>query len=392
MIDRKQAIAGALLVALVAGLAGFVVGHRGLLPVPGGRAAPPAEWQQLELVRSYIKSHFVEPVPDARLIEGALRGLVESTGDAYSVYLNRNRYTQFLESLNDSFSGIGVQVEYRDNFVTVVSPLKDTPGARAGLRRGDRVVAVDGRNVTHLHLDEVVSLIRGPAGTQVRLTIEREQRKFDVNLTRAHIPLPQIDWRMLETQPKIGYVQLYQFNTGLGERLQEAIAALRSQGMQGLILDLRGNPGGLLSEAVNVASVFLPPGPVVHVVDRKGVRQTYNSQGTGFDLPLVVLVDGDSASAAEIVAGALKDREQAILVGTRTFGKASVQNMFELPDGSGLKLTIARYLTADGQSIHETGIAPDVVVEVDPELALPLNDLRHPQLKQAVEIIRQRLR
>lgn len=343
------------------------------------------------MVRSYVQDRYVDPITEQQLLEGAIRGLVEATGDKYSTYFSQKAYTEFLQELRDQLSGIGVQVEYKDNYVTIVAPMKDTPGARAGLRSGDRIVAVNGKDVTGLNFEEVVSMIRGPAGTPVRLTIDRNREILHVSLVRAKIPVPQIEWRMLETNPRVGYIHLIQFNEGIGERTRAALDALRAQGMQGLILDLRQNPGGFLHEAVAVASLFVPEGPVVHVVSRTGARETHNSKGRGFDLPLVVLVDEGSASASEVVAGAIKDRGAGVLVGGRTFGKASVQTFFELPDGSGLKLTTARYLTAGGYSINQKGIEPNIAVPAPADLKLSLDDPNHPQMRKALEVLRTRM-
>lgn len=398
LIHRKQAIAGAVLLALVAGLAGVYAGQSGLLStwrLPGlglGNDDQAALWNQLEAVHSYIGGRYVEPVPDDELLRGAIQGMIEATGDDYSLFLNREEYTSMLADFDDHFGGIGVEVELRENVVTVVSPIQGTPGAAAGLRPGDQIIGVDGRSLDDMALHQAVTLIRGPAGTGVRLTIRRSEQTFDVSIVRADIPIPQMDYSMLLQNPRIGYIQLYQFNTGLSTRVREAIADLREQGMQGLILDLRRNPGGLLTEAVKVAELFVPAGPVVHIVDRKGSRETREARGPGFDLPLVVLVDNGSASASEIVAGAVRDRKAGTLVGVTTYGKGSVQSFFDLPDGAGLKLTTARYLTAGGYSIHQTGIAPDVAVPVPEGVTLPLDDPSHPQLQTALEILRKRIR
>lgn len=406
MLELRRALAAGALIALVFGLGGFYAGQlaaapdgpgvavRGLLgrpaPAPAQPQVAPGDWRQLEAVRGYIKERFVDPVPEAELIRGAIRGLVESTGDKYSVYMSPEQYTNFLRHFEDSFGGVGVQVELKDNFVTVVKPIKGTPGEKAGLRTGDRIVGVDGRDVTRMSLDEVVQLIRGPEGTKVRLTVNREDRKFEVTLTRTRIQMPSLSSQMLE--PGIGYIRIEEFNTRIGARVREKLTQLRGQGLRALILDLRQNPGGLLSEAVEVSSLFLGPGPVVHVVGRDGSRETLNSKGKApFDLPLVVLVDEGSASASEIVAGAIKDRGAGVLMGARTFGKGSVQTFFDLEGGAGLKLTTARYLTAGGHSIHQKGIDPDMVVEVPKTARLDLDDPKHPQVQQAVEWLRRKI-
>lgn len=405
MLNPRRALAGAALVALLSGTGGFYLGHmstvsgspgqwlRHLVGVPSPTPARvvPGDWRQLDAVRAHVKERYVDPIPEDELVRGAIRGLVESTGDKYSNYMTTEQYTGYLRHFQESFGGVGVQVELKDNFVTVVRPIQGTPGEKAGLRTGDRIMGVDGRDTVQLSLDEVVQLIRGPEGTQVRLTVSREpyRDRFEVSLTRSKIQTPNMSGYML--QSGIGYIRIEEFNSKIGERVRDKISELRGQGMRGLILDLRQNPGGLLSEAVDVASLFVGPGPVVHIVGRDGNRETYNSHGKGFDLPLAVLVDEGSASASEIVAGAVKDRHVGVLIGVKTFGKGSVQTFFDLEGGAGLKLTTARYLTAGGHSIHQKGIEPDVVVETPKASPADLLSHQNPQIQRAADWLKARI-
>lgn len=411
VMPRRKAISLILAVALFCSLAGIFIGQAGLVPKPPpgsalgyllraiSRHAPePPGWQHLSEVRDTIEANFVEDVDGDLLLYGAMEGMFQAIDDPYAAFFDPERYRRLLEHYQESFTGIGVRVQQdEDRYLKVVRPLPDTPGERAGLLQGDRIITVDGQDIQNLTLEEQVGLIRGPAGTQVRLTVERRgaPEHLSFTITRAVIPMPVLEYRMLDDG--IAYVQIIDFNKGLGDRLNDAMADLRRQGMRGLVLDVRGNPGGLLNAAVEAASVFVPRGPVAHVVYRDGRQETLSSRNDGFELPLVLLIDGGSASASEILAGAIRDRlPEAVLVGTTTFGKGSVQNFYDLSGGSGLKLTTARYLTAGGHMINGTGIDPHEWVELpEPQEGEPpprLDDPANPQLQRAIEILRQRLR
>lgn len=381
-----------------AGQARFVAGPvlaRLGIAVPGAPApgVTAAEWRALDAVRRAVRDNYVDPVSDQDLLTGALRGMVEATGDRYSLYLTAAEYRNYLRHFEDNFAGVGVQIEVKDNYITVVRPLQGTPGEKAGLRTGDRIVAVDGRDVTQLSLDEVVNLIRGPAGTLVRLTISRwpYREQFDVDVRRARIEIPQLEGTMLRWAPGIGYIRIEEFNTGIAARVAQKAQELRRQGMRALVLDLRQNPGGLLNEAVDVASLFVPGGPVAHVVSRTGRKETLVARGKPLGVPLAVLIDGGSASASEIVAGAVKDRGAGVLVGTRTYGKGSVQSFIDLPGGAAVKLTTARYLTAGGHMINGKGIDPDVLVPMPEGQPIARDGGRDPQVRKAVEVLMQKL-
>jgi len=410
MDERRQALIITVALVFLSSALSYYAGAANLLPrlsqrlsISGAASAPKAsdsgstasgklDYNKLDQLQQYIQSQYVDPISTDKLLEGALKGMVEATGDKYSAYMSPTEYKNFRQHLDSTFTGIGVTVETspKTGYVTVVAPIKNSPGEKAGLKTGDAIIQVDGKDITKLTLDEAVNLIKGPSGTKVKLTVLREgvQEPLTFTITRAKIDMPTIEWSMKEDG--IGYVKLYEFNDQLGDRLSKAIADLKSKGMTRLILDLRGNPGGLLTEAVNVASQFLPPGaPVVHIVDRKGEKETFTSKAKSpFNMPLVVLVDGGSASASEIVSGAIKDLKAGVLMGTKTFGKGTVQTFFDMTTASGekagLKLTTARYLTAGGNSIHEKGIMPDVVVE-QPKDAPAGSDL---QLDKAIAYIK----
>ncbi len=407
MDERRMGFGLSLLLVAVTGVVSYVAGAFGWppavhqqvshlkdrLPVVG-QTSSALQVERLEEVMRAIQGQYVEPVDAETLNVGALRGMVEALGDRYSSYFTPEEYRSFVQGFEPTFSGIGVTVEIsqKTGLLTVVSPIKGSPGAQAGLRTGDAIIEVDGRDITGMSLNEAVALIKGPKGTQVRLLVKREgePEPLEFVITRDTITVPVLDYRMLDQAAGIGYIQLYEFSKkGAADQVREAIADLRSQGMTRLIFDVRQNPGGLLDEVVEIASLFLPTGdPVVHIVERgKEQRALTAREAEPWDLPLVVLIDGGSASASEILAGAVKDAGVGTLIGEKTFGKGSVQTFWRLQDGSGIKLTTARYLTAGGHSIDGQGVAPDIEVG-NPDRIFP-GEPGDPQLEAAIRHIRQ---
>lgn len=407
MTDRGRAFVATLALVFASSVFSFYAGAADLFPriseglvglkARGGAPAQPlgpADLAKLKEVQQFVKEHFVDQVTDDQLLAGALKGMVQATNDKYSSYMTAEEYARFLDHLKESFSGIGVRVEMspKTNLVTVVQPLKGTPGERAGLRAGDAIIEVDGKDVTQATLDEAVQMIRGRTGTKVRLRVKREgvDKPLEFTIQRATIQLSNLEYRMVDAEAGIGYIQLLEFNTNIGKRVRDAIGDLKRQGMsRGLILDLRQNPGGLLHEAVDVAAVFVKDGdPVVHIVSRGGGKDTLKAEGKGpLGLKLVVLVDQGSASASEIVAGAIKDLRYGTLIGQKTFGKGSVQSFFDLEGGGGLRLTTARYLTAGGHMIHGKGIDPDILVEMTDRTVMP-GDPGDVQLARAIAVLK----
>lgn len=312
-------------------------------------------------VLNRVRESYVEEVPTEKLIEGALRGMVESLGDPYSTYMTPQEFQDFQAGTNGTFGGVGIVITEEDGYIVVVAPIKGTPGDRAGLRPRDRIIRVDGRDIRGVDMDTAAQLMRGKPGTEVVLEIERDDATLRVPITREVIEVNPVESKLLTGG--YGYIRLTNFNEHAGERVREALAELEKQGARGMILDLRGNPGGLLSQALEVAREFVPAGPVVYVEEKQQKeRRVLSSNLSRVRWPLVILVDGGSASASEIVAGAVQDRKAGILVGEKTFGKATVQDVFPLANGGAVKLTIGRYLTPSGRSIDKEGITPDVVV------------------------------
>lgn len=347
-------------------------------------------------VMALVKTKYVDPVSLMDLVsayskQGSIAGMLKTLNDPYTRYMNKADYASFTEQTEGTFAGIGVTVDLKGDYVVVGQPFKGTPGEKAGLLPGDLIIAVDGKSTKNMALDAAVSLIRGPAGTTVVLTIERTSegrvQTMEVRIKRAIIHVPTVEYEVLKDKAgPIGLVSIMQFSRGTSTELRDALAELRASGVKGLILDLRYNPGGLLDEAISVCAQFLSGGKVLSVVDRSRTEQPLYAQSyKPFGGPIVMLVNEWSASASEITAGALQDRKIATLVGVKTFGKGVVQTVFPIAGGGGLSLTTSRYLTAGGRAIHKIGIEPDVRVE------LPEGSKTDVQFDKALEVLREKM-
>ncbi len=327
---------------------------------------------------AYIEVNYVEPVDQKSLVYGAIRGLTEAL-DPHSVFLEPEEYSILESDAEGRFAGVGVEVSMRDGWLTILTVFEGGPADKAGLEPGDRFLEIEGMDARDIRLYDAVRLIRGKAGTEVTVTIRRESTDTAIErkLRRAFIDVDPIDLRYLGNRVVYVQIRAFQEDTAelLSEALDQAVSVLhRKGGVEGLLLDLRDNGGGLLREAVLVSDEFLSSGVILTTRGRGGeLIQEFSARrgGTRPNWPMVILINEQTASAAEIVAGALNDHERAVLVGTRTFGKGSVQNIFELPDGSALKLTIARYYTPSGRSIQAEGISPDILVEQPKEEGMP---------------------
>ncbi len=340
-------------------------------------------WEAWKLLHEY----YVRPLDDTKLVQGAIRGMYRATGDKHTSYMDPDEYRQATISLAGEYEGIGAWVDTSGDYVSIVSPMKGSPAEKAGLKPGDKIIAVDGEDVTGVPPDLVVRRVLGPAGTKVRLTIKRDdQEPFDVVITRAKITIPSVEGHMLDDG--VAYVALYTFGNKTADDLHNTLKDLMAQHPKGLILDLRNNGGGYLATAVDVASEFLPKGKVVLYEESKdGSRKAYKAHGGGLalDVPMVVLVNEGTASASEIVSGALQDYGRAVLVGVTTYGKGSVQNWIPLSNNQGaVRITVALWLTPKGRQISGKGLTPDVKVERTKE---DLKADRDPQLDKAKELI-----
>lgn len=327
-------------------------------------------------VLDLVQRNYVKDVTQIELINAAVKGMLQGL-DPHSTFMTTDEYKEMQETTSGEFVGVGIEISMENGQVVVVAPIEDTPAFRAGLQSGDVILSIDGQPAQELSLQEVVSRIRGAKGTEVELGILHSDAKTPqtVRITRDAIPLISVKSKPLED----GYywVRLTRFSEKTTNELKAALSqaakdAKAQGGMKGIVLDLRNNPGGLLDQAVSVADIFLKEGDIVSIKGREDANQrTYSAkkQADDIDLPLVVLVNAGSASASEIVAGALRDQKRALILGERSFGKGSVQNIIPLPDGSGLKLTVALYYTPNGSSIQAEGIVPDVEVVFEPPRA-----------------------
>jgi carboxyl-terminal processing protease len=341
-------------------------------------------WEAWDIVhREFVD----QPVDDLVLMRGAIRGLLDALGDEHTAYMDPEEYSQANIPLQGEYEGIGAWVDTEAQFLTIIAPMPNSPAERAGLHPGDEIVGVDGQDVTGLDGSLVIRRVLGPAGTKVVLSIRREgePQDFDVEVVREKIAVPSVESRMLDSG--IAYVRLYSFSESTDRDLRQALSELLAQAPQALILDLRGNGGGYLSSAVDVASEFIQDGTILTERYGDGREQIYSANGNGLatEIRLAVLIDAGSASASEIVAGAIQDYGRAILVGETTFGKGSVQNWRALSgDGGAVRVTIARWYTPDSRSIQDAGLTPDILVELTQE---DFDAQRDPQLDRAVEAL-----
>jgi len=322
------------------------------------------------------------------LVFGAIDGMVKAVGDPYTVFFRPKESKEFNEQISGSFSGIGIEIGLKDDVLTVIAPIKNTPAARAGLLAGDKILKIDDKKTEGMKLDEAVSLIRGPKGTSVKLTILREKAKEtkEVTIIRDIIKIPAVEWKLLGEDT--AYIEIFTFNKNVDSEFEKAAREIAESKAKRIILDLRDNPGGLLDSAINIAGYFLDADKVV-AIERfgDGREEQFKTQPNARlkNYPVVVLINKGSASASEILAGALKDNRGVLIIGETSFGKGSVQEMADLPQKTSLKITVAKWLTPSGKSIDENGIKPDV------EAKMTENDIKEgkdPQLDKALEIIK----
>jgi len=339
-----------------------------------------------------VRDEFYGQVPDGKMLErGATRGALATLNDPNTTYIEPKAAAMERADLAGQFEGIGATVQTNDKGqLLIVSPFPGSPAEKAGLKPNDVVLKVDGKDIAGLGTTEAVTLIRGPKGSSVVLTIQRGGGDpFDVSIVRAPIETPTVSWRLLDEYdaPTVGYLRLTLFGERSNSELERGIKELRDKGAKTLILDLRNNPGGFLNAAIDIASQFIPDGTVAYERHSDGKEDAFKAKpgGVATDIPIVLLVNGGSASASEILSGAIRDRKRGILVGVKTFGKGSVQNVHQLSDGSTLHVTVAHWLTPDKHDISQAGIEPHITVEQTPEAT---SQNRDQQLERALEYLR----
>lgn len=388
---KRRLIYGVVIAALLLNLA---IGTHIYLSSAQAAEQKDSVYPNLELFANVLEKVRTEYVDGTNLtyhalVDDALKGMIDSL-DPHSEFMDPEEYQELQSDTEGEFGGLGLVVTMKDNYVTVVTPMDDTPGFRAGILSGDRIVKINGHSVDKMGLPDVVKLLRGKPDTEVTVTIQRPSSgtSKDLTLTRAIINVDMVkDINSKKEFPlgpdKIGYIRITQFGDNTSDELEDALKKLQAQGMQALILDLRGNPGGLLDEAVGVCSKFLPRGQLVVTTEGRDPDESSTRRANGHGdqlkgMPIVVLVNLGSASASEIVTGCLQDLHRAVVLGEKTFGKGSVQSIFPLEDGSALKLTTAKYYTPSHRVIHEHGITPDVIVPMTDEQEAALIFMRSP--------------
>ena len=346
-----------------------------------------------DLQEKYVDSSKLEP---EKVLYGAIGGMVNSIGDPYTTFFEPENSKKFQEEISGSFGGVGIEIGKRNDILTVIAPLKDTPAYKAGIKAGDKILKIDNKPTDNISIEEAVNLIRGKKGTKVILTINNGATK-DVELIRDTIKVPTIEWKLVEKGGKnIAYMQIFSFNQTVDSEFRKAAEEILKSDADAVVLDLRNNPGGLLDSAINLAGWFLDKGKLVVSEEfGNGLKNEFKSDGNGAlkSYPMIILINGGSASASEILAGAIHDNKGTRLVGIKSFGKGSVQELEKYDDGSSLKVTIAKWLTPDGISISETGIEPDVEVKISEEdlkeegkieIGTPGKD---PQLDKALDLL-----
>ncbi|MBO5564282.1 MAG: S41 family peptidase, partial [Lachnospiraceae bacterium] len=405
---RGRVLAGGILLGLLlgvmlsAGLFLFLKDMSVLLPQQGygigggaeGSAVNEGSESKLKLLEEYIHNHYyhAEEITTAQKEDGMYKGLVEAIGDPYSAYYNEKEYRELNEETTGEYYGIGCYVMLReeDQATVVTGVIRESPAEEAGLLPGDVIFKVDGENAIGLSLDEVVSRIKGEEGTTVQLTVYREKESEypEFTVRRARIESQTVYSEMKEGN--IGYIELTEFDIVSTEQFKTHLNDLLEKGAEGIILDLRYNLGGNVSTVTEIAGLLLPKGLVFYVEHQDGSRTEYTCDGTDFDLPLVVLVNEYSASASEILAGAVQDAEVGTLVGTQTYGKGVMQTIFPFGDGTAVKLTVANYFTRGGRNIDQVGITPDVIAELDEEAYE--EDETDTQLDKAIEVLQEKMK
>ncbi|MBS4960099.1 MAG: S41 family peptidase [Clostridiales bacterium] len=346
--------------------------------------------EKMDYITNLLNQYYVDELDFSQMEEGVYAGMVAGLGDPYTMYMSAEEFQEFNQSTEGSFYGIGVTVSMmEDNSIVVVAPVSGSPADKAGVLPDDRIIKVNGEDVTGKSLDEVVDMMKGEKDTNVTVTFYRpsESRSFESVLKRTEVKVETVKYEMKENQ--IGYIQISQFTNVTYEQFMAAYNDLISQHMKGLIIDLRNNPGGVLQVVEEITDVLVPEGTMVYTIDKANNRVDAVSDAEHIEVPLAVLVNGNSASASEILSGAVQDMGVGKLIGTQTFGKGLVQATFRLPDNSGLKVTIQKYYTPRGVCIQGTGITPDYIVELPEEYQYYLNvpEEADTQLKKALEVI-----
>lgn len=349
------------------------------------------KYEKFIYVQDLVNQYYVDKIDQDKLVEGALKGMVSNAGDKYTYYMTKKEYDDLMTQTTGSYAGLGIYLDEKDGRIAVVAPIEDSPAEKAGIKSGDLILKVNDQEFLAADMDKAIAMMKGKEGIKVKLTVYREGTgNIDFNITTAKITFKTVKSEMLDSN--IGYIRITTFDENTASAFNSALKSLQSQNMKGLVIDLRDNPGGLLETSTQIADKLVGEGNIVYTINNKGEKEEWKSDASKLNVPLVLLVNGGSASASEIVSGAVRDYKAGTLIGTKTFGKGLVQTIIGLKDGSGIKVTIARYYTPSGECIQGKGITPDIVLD------LPEKDknreLKHNediQLQKAIEVIKSKL-
>ncbi len=353
--------------------------------------------KKLQAIEAVLKDYYVGDIDEQKLEEGIYKGFVAGVGDAYTNYYTSDEYASFKEKSNGMYAGIGIQMTLQtyDNSIEVTEVFEGSPAEKAGIKPKDRIIKAAGKRVTGDEFEILPTLVKGTPGTTVDITVYRpsEEKNYDFTIERASVASPTVYFRMLDNE--VGYIQIKQFEAVTYDQFKVALDKLKKEKAKGLVLDLRDNPGGLLNIVEQIADELVPEGIIVSTKDKQGKGSEYYADNKYTDIPMVVLINGNSASASEVLAGALKDYSRAELIGTTTFGKGVVQTIIPLSDGSAIKLTTSEYFTPSGVCIQGIGIAPDYEVKLSTEKILKgreLTDTEDDQLQTAIKVVKEKLK
>ncbi|HOV27106.1 MAG TPA: S41 family peptidase [Pseudobacteroides sp.] len=408
MNNEKSIIAGMVSLVFVTAVISFILAFflfNGL-DLTGGKSYVSFNRNEVEKgsvekfnqIKRILKDTYYDKVDENKLLEGAISGMTESLRDPYTVYFTAEQMNSFSERADGEYVGVGMHVIMdNDGILTVVDTFEDSPARKAGLTKDDKILKVDGKDVTSIKDENIIiSMIKGKENTNVKITVYRpsEEKSIDFDIVRKKIKVSNIEWEMLEGN--VGYIRILMFDNDAYSYFTKALDELAAKGMKGLIIDVRDDPGGDYEQVVEIADRLLPKGLIVYTEDRNKKRDEKISDERQFDKPLAILVNGNSASASEVLSGAIKDHKKGKLIGTKTFGKGLVQQVYGFKDGSGLKLTVSRYFTPSGQCIQGIGIEPDIKVEpLDEYKDYPVSNIprdKDVQLKRAHDYIKQEIK
>ncbi|MGI5877316.1 MAG: S41 family peptidase [Christensenellales bacterium] len=371
MLKKRTVILGAIVLILVVAACSSAGTYAIVRLLDAGSAAQddaPDQFSRLREIMSYMKEQSLEELTDQQLLDGAAKGMVWGSGDVYAAYFTAEEYNEFQQEEEGNYVGIGVSVmtDAKDSLLTVIQVYRDSPAEKAGMKPGDKLVSVDGKDITAMDLETVVNLVRGEEGTQITIGINRRGEYLEMEITRAPLVADRAEWKMVEDG--IAYIRLYEFSGNCSVQFHSFLSEAIMQGAKGFILDLRNNPGGGKDIVVEIADTLFPSGPIIYLEDRDGKQVIDHSDANYLNMPLVVLINGYSASASELLAGGIQDYGVGLIVGETTFGKGVAQSFHMFDDGAALKMTQERYLTGGGRSVQDVGVVPDIEVVLDEEV------------------------